>query len=402
VTPGGFSESRLGRIREAMGGYVERGEVPGVVTLVSRRGEVHVEALGRRRVGGDPVRRDTIFRISSMTKPIMAAATMILVEECKLRLDEPVNRLLPELADRRVLKRVDGPLDETVPARRPIRVADLLTFTMGFGIAISERPSPIEMAADELRLGQGIPSPSTPPGPDEWIGRLGTLPLMCQPGEAWIYNTGSDVQGVLVARAAGRPLESFLTERIFGPLGMKDTGFSVPASKQDRFVDQYRTNFRTGQVEVYDPAETGQWSRPPDFPSGAGGLVSTVDDYLAFSETMLNGGRSSGGERILSRPSVEMMTTDRLTPPQKAAALSLVPGFFEGHGWGLGMSVATARDGVLPAGTFGWSGGLGSLWNCDPREGMTTILMTQRAWNSPRPPNICLDFLESAYQAIDD
>ena len=237
---GGLSRARLARMHDVMAGYVERGEVPGLVTLVSRRGEVHVDAIGMKALGGsDPMRRDTIFRISSMTKPITAAATMILVEECKLRLDEPVDRLLPELADRKVLKRLDGPLDDTVPANRPITVRDLLTFRMGFGIIMAPPDTyPIQRAVSELLLGQGPPNPSTPPAPDEWIRRLGTLPLMHQPGEKWMYNTGSDVLGVLIARASGQPLETFLRERIFEPLGMKDTGFSVPAAKIDRLATE--------------------------------------------------------------------------------------------------------------------------------------------------------------------
>ncbi len=390
-------------MHDVMAGHVQRGDVPGLVTLVSRRGEVHVDAIGMKAVGGsDPIRRDTIFRISSMTKPITAAATMILVEERKVRLDEPVDRLLPELADRKVLKRLDGPLDDTVPTNRPITVRDLLTFRMGFGIVMAPPDTyPIQKAMSEQLLGQGPPSPSTPPAPDEWIRRLGTLPLMHQPGEKWMYNTGSDVLGVLIARASGQPLETFFRERIFEPLGMKDTGFSVPATKLDRLATSYWTNPETGALELYDEAEGGQWSRPPAFPSAGGGLVSTIDDYLAFGQMMLNKGKY-GSERVLSRPSVETMTTDQLTPEQKAVS-GLVPGYFDSHGWGFGVSVVTRRDDVAgPVGRFGWDGGLGTSWYSDPREGMVTILMTQRAWTSASPPGVCLDFWTSAYQAIDD
>src|SRR5438128_845933 len=225
MNSGGLSKTRLGRLHDVMAGYVERGEVPGLVALVSRRGEVHVEALGMKALGGgDPVGRDTIFRISSMTKPVTAVATMILVEECRLRLDDPVDRLLPELADRRVLTRLDAPLDDTEPARRPITVRDLLTFTMGFGLAFAPPGTmPIADALVGLRLGQGPPMPSVFPDPDEWLRRLGTLPLMHQPGERWRYNTGSDVLGVLIARAAGQPFDTFVRERIFEPLDMRDT-----------------------------------------------------------------------------------------------------------------------------------------------------------------------------------
>jgi CubicO group peptidase (beta-lactamase class C family) len=403
MSTGGLSKARLGRMHDVMVGHVERGEVPGIVTLVSRRGELHVDAIGMKAVGGSgPIRRDTIFRISSMTKPIAAAATMILVEECKLRLDEAVDRLLPELAGRKVLKRLDGPLDDTVPANRPITVRDLLTFRMGFGIVMAPPGTyPIQKAMSEQLLGQGPPAPSTPPAPDEWIRRLGTLPLMHQPGEKWMYNTGSDVLGVLIARASGQGLETFLHERMFEPLGMQDTGFSVPAAKLDRLATSYWSNPESGALELYDEADGGQWSRPPAFPSAGGGLVSTIDDYLAFGQMMLNRGKH-GSERILSRPSVETMTTDQLTSEQKAAS-GLVPGYFDSHGWGFGVSMVTRRDEVAgPVGRFGWDGGLGTSWYSDPREDMVTILMTQRAWTSPSPPDVCLDFWTSAYQAIDD
>jgi len=403
MSTGGLSRARLGRMHDVMTGYVERGEVPGLITLVSRRGEVHVDALGSLAYEhSDPIRRDTIFRISSMTKPITAVATMILVEECKVRLDEPVDRLLPELAGRQVLKSLDGPLDDTVPAKRPITVRDLLTFRMGFGQMMALPDAyPILKAANEQQIGMGPPSPDTLPAPDEWIRRLGQLPLMHQPGEKWMYNTGSDVLGVLIARASGQPFETFLRERVFEPLGMKDTAFSVPEHKLDRLATSYWTNFMNGKIEVYDNAEGGQWSRPPAFPSGAGGLVSTIDDYLAFGQMMLNNGKH-GSERILSRLSVETMTTDQLTPEQKAVS-GLVPGDFDSFGWGFGMSIVTRRDDIASVpGRYGWDGGMGTSWYSDPTEEMVTILMTQQSWTSPNPPNVCLDFWTSAYQAIDD
>jgi CubicO group peptidase (beta-lactamase class C family) len=402
MSTAGLSKARLRRMHNVMAGYVDRGEIPGLVTLVSRRGEVQVGALGAKAIGGDLVRRDTIFRIASMTKAITAAAAMILVEECKLRLDEPVDRLLPELANRKVLKRLDGPLDDTVPAIRPITVRDLLTFRMGHGMVMgSPEKYPIVLATDELQIGTGPPSPATTPAPDEWIRRLGTLPLMHQPGERWMYNTGSEVLGVLIARASGQPFDKFLRERIFDPLGMHDTGFSVPAAKIGRLATSYWTNFATGKLEVFDEAEGGQWSRPPAFPSGAAGLVSTIDDYHAFAQMMLNKGKHGIGS-ILSRPSVEVMTTDQLTDGQKAVS-GLSAGFFEGHGWGFGVSVVTKRVDIYgPIGKFGWDGGLGTSWYSDPQENMVTILLTQRAWTSPSPPNVCLDFWTLAYEAIDD
>jgi CubicO group peptidase (beta-lactamase class C family) len=401
MSTGGLSTARLGRMHDVMTGYVERGDVPGLVTLVSRRGEVHVDVIGTQAFKDpDPMRRDTIFRISSMTKPITAAATMILVEECKLRLDEPVDALLPELAERKVLKRLDGPLDDTVPARRPITVRDLLTFRMGFGMMMAPPDAyPILKAANVQQLGMGPPNPSTMPPPDEWMRRLGSLPLMYQPGEQWMYNTGSDVLGVLIARSSHQPLETFLHERLFEPLEMRDTGFSVPEVSLDRLATSYWTDPTSGKLSVYDEPRGGQWSRPPAFPSGAGGLVSTIDDYLAFGQMMLPLGKH-GNERILSRLSVELMTTDQLTPEQKAAP-SLVSGFLDGHGWGFGVSVITRRDDIAAVpGRYGWDGGLGTSWYSDPREDMVIILMTQSAWASPSPPNVY--FWTLAYQAIDD
>jgi CubicO group peptidase (beta-lactamase class C family) len=402
MSTGGLSKARVRRMHDVMAGFVERGEVPGLVTLVSRRGEVHVEAIGMQALGGrGPMRRDTIFRIASMTKPITAAATMILVEECKLRLDEPVDRLLPELANRKVLKRLDGPLDDTVPANRPITVRDLLTFRMGFGSVMAPPGTyPIQKAMSDLQIGgDGPPKPSMTPAPDEWIRRLGTLPLMHQPGEKWMYNTGSDVLGVLIARVSGQPFEAFLRERIFEPLGMKDSGFSVPSGNLDRLPGCYYGNPKTGALEIYDDARDSQWRRPPAFPSAAGGLVSTVDDYLAFCQMMLNKGRYARG-RILSRPSVELMTSDQLTPAQRVGAEI----FFGDHSsWGFGVEVIIQRDDLAAVpGRFGWNGGLGTSGYSDPREELVGILMTQRLMDSPQPPRVFVDFWTSAYQAIDD
>jgi len=399
----GLSKAGLSRMHDVMSGYVERGEVPGLITAVVRGGEVFIDAIGVREVDGSPVEQDTIFRISSLTKPITAVATMTCVEECLLRLDEPVDRLLPELADRVVLRRLDGPLDDTVPARRPITVRDLLTFRMGLGMIIAPPDQfPIQRAMTELCLGQGAPNPSLPPSPDEWIRRLGTVPLVQQPGEGWMYSTGSDVLGVLIARASGQPFEVFLRERVLGPLGMTDTDFSVPAAKLGRLAIGYQDGPAAGAFNVYDAGgAASQWSSPPRFPSGAGGLVSTVEDYLAFGQMMLRYGKHEH-VRMLSRPSVELMTADQLKPGQKANSGAFAD-YFGNHGWGLGLSVVTRRDEIgEPVGRFGWNGGLGSVWYADPREDLVTILMTGCAKVTLNPPPIYRDFWTLAYQAIDD
>ena len=389
---------RVDHLHDVLAGHVERGEVPGVVTLVSRRGEVQVDAIGMKAVGGrEPMRRDTIFRVASMTKPITAAATLILMEEGKLRLDEPVDSLLPELARRQVLKRIDGPLDDTGPALRPITVRDLLTFRLGFGLIGGTRDAyPILKAADELQIMTALPNPPTPHAPDEWMRRLGTLPLMHQPGERWMYHTGSDVLGVLIARASGQTLAAFFRERIFEPLGMKDTGFSVPAAERGRLAPAYRWNPESKTLQLYDGVADSAWSRPPAFASGGGGLVSTVDDYLAFGQMLLNGGRH-GNRRVLSRPSVEAMTTDQLTSAQKAVS-ELVPGFWKGRGWGFGVSLLPRRDDAAAVSArFGWDGGFGTSWCSDPEEGLVAVLMTQRL-GFPLTSEIRRDFWDAVDQ----
>ncbi|HTV52929.1 MAG TPA: serine hydrolase domain-containing protein [Steroidobacteraceae bacterium] len=402
MSSSGFSPPRLARLRQAMAAHLESGELPGIATLVGRGEERHVETLGVKAFGGgDAMRRDTIFRIASMTKPITAVAALILVEECKLRLDEPVDRLLPELANRRVLKRIDGPLEDTVPARRPITLRDLLTFRMGFGMTIGPpNATPIQKALTEAGI-MGL-RPSPPYSPDEWIRRLGTLPLMHQPGERWQYHTGSDVLGVLIARASGQPFDRFLAQRIFEPLGMKDTAFHVPAHKLERLASCYQSNPESGAVELLDEPRETTWARPPSFPAGGGGLVSTLDDYYAFGRMLLQGGRC-GSERILARPTVEAMTSDQLTSQQRAEAHWFTPDYFDSHGWGFGVATVIKRFSTAASvGQFGWGGAFGTTWFCDPREDLVAVLMIQRMALAPSPADIRQDFAVSVYQAIDD
>src|SRR3989441_2953207 len=265
------SQAGLDRLHEAMAARVAKGELPGIVMLVARNKDVHVDTIGVMAFGSaEPMRRDAIFRITSMTKPILATATMMLVDDGKLALEEPVDRLLPELAERKVLKRIDGPLDETVPARRRITVEDLLTFRMGHGLIFEptfDPPYPIVTAAKDLDLVMGPPDRRTPHAPDEWLRRFATLPLMYQPGERWQYNTGSLVLGVLVARASRMPLPDFFRTRIFEPLGMNDTGFSISAERSGRLPTQYMTNFQTGKMEQQTLTGPSVWTKPPVFPS---------------------------------------------------------------------------------------------------------------------------------------
>jgi CubicO group peptidase (beta-lactamase class C family) len=345
------------------------------------------------------MRRDTIFRVASITKPITAVAAMILIEESKLRLDDPVDPVLPELANRKVLRAIDGAIDDTVPANRPISVRDLLTFRLGHG-AVMVFPSkyPIQKAMEAAGVAPGFNLPSVPA--DELMKRYGSLPLLHQPGERWHYNSGSDILGILIERVSGKPLEAFFRERIFEPLGMKDTAFSVPETKIDRLATFYMGDPASGKLNVFDEARGGRFSRPAVFQSGAGGLVSTADDLLAFGRMMLGGGKF-GSARIISRLSVEVMTTDQLTPEQKAAS-PFFPGFWDNRGWGFGVSIITRRDDVSNVpGRYGWDGGYGTSWYVDPVEEMIGILLTQRLWDTTFL-SLHHDFWTSAYQAIDD
>ena len=371
------SQAGLGRLHDAMAARVAKGELPGMVTLVARGEDVHVDTIGTLAFGSsEPMRRDTIFRITSMTKPILALATMLLVEDGALALDEPVDRLLPELANREVLRRIDGPLDETVPARRAITVDDLLTFRMGQGLIMEptfDPPFPIVLAARDLQLVMGPPDPRTPLSPDEWMKRFATLPLMYQPGERWQYNTGSLVLGVLVARASGQPLADSLRARIFEPLGMKDTGFSISAEQSRRLPSNYMTDFQTGKMELQTASGPTVWTTPPAFPSGAAGLVSTIDDYVAFARLLLNGGMHKD-KRLVSERSVHLMTANHLTPEQMATGGPILGG----QGWGFLMAIATAPDEVSAVpGRYGWNGGYGTYWFNDPTRGLVAIAMTQ-------------------------
>jgi len=395
-----LSSDRLRRMADVLRRNVDAGDRPGIVALVAGGDDVHVECHGVQDTAkGAPMRRDTIFRVASLTKPVTAVAAMMLVEDATLRLDAPVDPWLPELASRRVLRTLESPLDDTVPANRPITVRDLLTMRGGFG-AIMAMPGtyPIQDAIADAGLGPGALPPAMPP--DEWLSRFSKLPLLHQPGERWMYDTGSLLLGVLVARASGMPLSRFFAERIFEPLAMADTGFYVPSEKMDRFAAAYSRD-DSGALAVFDPAAGGAWSSPPAFESGSGGLVSTVDDYLTFGRMLLSQGRY-GGKRLLSRVAVELMLTDHITTEQKAAS-PFFPGFWDTSGWGFGGGITTRRDGVGPSiGSYGWTGGLGTTWCIDPREGLVSMLFSQRLMTGPGDVGIYGDFFTLAYQAIED
>jgi CubicO group peptidase (beta-lactamase class C family) len=364
-------------------------EVPGLVALVAKRGEIEVVPLGTTQEHGTvPVQRDSIFRIASMSKPVTAAATMVLVDDGVLSLDTPVERWLPELANRRVLKRLDSELDDTVPVERAPTVRDLLTFTWGFGIPMAPPGTlPIQRALDQLKLCQKIPMPSDYAPPDEWVRQLATLPLMHQPGARWMYNTGSDVLSVLIARATNQPFETFLQDRIFAPLGMTDTAFYCPPPKRSRFTASYIVD--RDRLKLYDPVD-GEWSKPPPFPSGAAGLVSTVDDFHAFGAMLL-----ARGGKILSQQSATLMTSDQLTAAQRAASNDFV-NLFVDHSWGFGGEVVTGKDLSGSPGSYGWDGGLGSVFRVDPARQTVKVLLSNRSFVSPEPPAVMKDFWRAA------
>jgi CubicO group peptidase (beta-lactamase class C family) len=377
----------LAAVRAVAEKAVADGSVPGLVALVGHGHREHVEAAGQLTIGGAPVVRDSLFRIASMTKPVTGAATMALIEEGLIGLDEPVDRLLPELADRRVLRKIDGQLDDTVPANRAITTRDLLTFTFGFGFVMemfmAPEPLPVVVASDEAHLSTiGPPDRAIQPDQDTWIAGLGSLPLIAQPGERWMYNTGASVLGVLLSRAAGMSFGDVLRTRIFEPLGMTQTAFW--ASDPDRLAAAYRPS--ADGLERWD-APDGLYSRPPAFEDGAGGLVSTADDMLAFARMFLR-----GGDPVLSAESVRAMTTDQLTPEQKARG-GLGPDFFTGQSWSYCQAVEDS-------GAFGWTGGFGTSWRVDPARDLVVILLTQRMFQGPDDDEMHRAIQTAAYSAL--
>lgn len=367
-------------LRDILERHVSSGSLPGAVGLVARGDRVEVAAVGSTDVEGTaPMVRDSIFRIASMTKPVTAVAVMTLVEEGLLALEDEIAPWLPELASPLVARTPASPLDDLVPAERPITVFDLLTSRAGYGFPSDFSLPAVGPLVSEVK--QGPPQPQHLPGPDEWLKTLAAVPMLYQPGEAFLYNTCSDILGVLIARVSGQSLPEFMAERIFEPLGMADTGFSVPAGDLGRFTSLYRGG--DGGLALAD-APHGQWSSLPAFPSGAGGLVSTADDWWAFARMLLAQGALDGDRgRLLSAVSVRKVTTDWLTPAQRAAGEL----FLEGQGWGFGGSVdVVARDPWNVPGRYGWIGGTGTAGHVTPATGAVSILLTQVEMDSPTPP----------------
>jgi CubicO group peptidase (beta-lactamase class C family) len=393
-----FSDHGLKRLHQTMSTFVASGERPGLVTLLSRNGETHVDAIGMQEFAGGPAMcRDTIFRIASITKPITGAVAMSLIEDGKLALDEPIDRLIPELANRRVLKRLDGPLDDTVPAKRPILVSDLLTMRLGMGAIMAPGNYPIMTAMMQSGVFTPFKMP-TATSSDEWIARLAALPLMDQPGEVWRYDTSMTLLGALIERAAGKPMGAVFQERIFDPVGMKDTGFVMPPDKLHRLPVAYQMNQQTGKLEVWDPSgEPSFFAKPHGFPGAHGGLVSTVDDYAAFARMMLNKGKF-GSRQVLSAESVKATMTDQLSQDVKARSL-FIPGFWDLRGWGYALSIIRKSEPGEPRGC-GWDGGYGTVANWDTTTGTIVLLFSQRLVEGPTYSDIFRKFFSEAYAAL--
>ena len=359
-------------LHERLQPFLANGRYAGIAALVWHEGRVvFLDTSGwRDREAGLPVERDTIFRLASMTKPITSATAMMLVEEGLLDLDAPIARWLPEAEELTVLRTPQSPLDDVTPAERQPSLFDLMTHTAGFAWG-KGLDLPICRAMDEAT---GT-TPFVPHDSDTLVQRVCALPLICQPGTRWHYSNGSDLLGVIVARAVGRALPEVLRARIFEPLGMKDTGFHVPAGDIARFSTGYGRD-EQGKLFVHDDRLTGFWTRPPVFPAGGGGLVSTLNDYLAFARMLLDGG-TAWGRRLLSPDSVALMTSNRLRPDQMQA-LDPAVDFLRGQGFGLGLSVTlNAAPGHRAPGSFSWPGGYGTTWFADPRNGIVAVLMTQ-------------------------
>ena len=392
----GLSAERLRRLGAAVGGHIERGELAGAVALVARRGRVaHLEALGR--VDGEaeaavPMRTDSLFGIASMTKPITSVAVMMLYEEDRFQLDDPVSRFIPEFAEMEVLvveEGHEGPEAPytTVPAERQITIRDLLRHTSGLIYDFTD-PGPLgKLYREALQPEEGATLA-------DFVGQLAELPLARQPGSGFVYGVSTDVLGSVVEVVAGQPFDRFLEERIFKPLGMVDTAFWVPPEKVERMTTLYALG-EDGKVHPGVRPYFRGYREPPSLPAGGAGLVSTAADYARFLQMLLNGGRLDG-VRLLSRKSIELMTTGHLGEMRKQ-------GFFPGYDFGLGFAVRvdlgeSAKLGSV--GEYAWSGIFNTFFFVDPEEEMFAILLTQTS------PFGHLDlgerFKKLVYQAIDD
>jgi CubicO group peptidase (beta-lactamase class C family) len=369
----GFDPARLAEVGPALQEFVDRGELAGVVTLTSRGGEiVQAEALGWCDIESNaPMRSDTLFRIASMTKPITSVAALMLIEEGRMTLDDPIARWVPELANARVLRDPAGPLHDTVPAQRAITIEDLLTHRSGIAYAFFSEGQ--LKPAYERTLGDPAMNRSTP---DQWLAALGTLPLAYQPGERFHYGHSTDVLGFLVGRVEGKPFRQVLHERIFGPLGMADTDFWLPHDKRSRLASLYRYDEAAGGLAKVEPE---MYDSPPAYTPGGGGLISSASDYHRFARMLLDEGACDGG-RLLRPETVRLMRTNRLTPAQREVPFAGMP-LWQKSGFGLGLSIAEDPiDNPYACGAPGsitWPGIFGTWWQADPVHDLIMIYLIQ-------------------------
>jgi CubicO group peptidase (beta-lactamase class C family) len=377
TNPKGFSAEGLAKIAPTLQPIADAGDLSGFVTLLYRHGEIaQLNTIGHRDLEKKlPMERDTLFRIASMTKPVTSVAALMLLEEGKFRLDDPISKFAPEFKTMRVLKDAQGALDQTVPAAREITFDDLFTHRSGLAYGFSSL-GPIAHEYQRV-LGDVLNNDMTP---DVWMKALASMPLLYQPGERFHYSHATDVLGFLVGRIAGMPFRDFLVQRIFKPLGMVDTDFYVPKDKRGRAAVVYRMN---NEKNVLEPLPFKQYDSPPNFCGGGGGLISTVDDYLKFARMMLSKGELNGA-RLLKSATVELMCTNRLTPAQRAIPfLGSIP-MWDGMGFGLGVSVIDAPDklgflGMGGVGSFGWPGAFGTWWQADPANDLIMIYLIQNS-----------------------
>jgi CubicO group peptidase (beta-lactamase class C family) len=357
-------------VSESLDALVDAGRLTGYVCGVRQGGRTRLAAGGARSVDGPALEPDTVFPLSSNTKPVGGVLAMRLVELGVLGIDDPVATHLPELADPRVLADPGGPIDRTVPAERPITLRHLLTMTAGFGWA--GEGSPLAGAMSERQVG---PGPYAPPmAPDEYLRQLGVLPLADQPGHGWLYHTSSDVLGVLLARATGASVSQLVAEHLTEPLGLADCGFSADPG---RMPTSYGMG-PDGELRALDTRD--RFDHPPRFESLACGLASTVSDYLAILDVLIDGGTVLGAEHV------DTMTTDQLTPHQRAAAEGII-----GPGCGYGVQVEVRPDGVV-----GWAGGLGTIGYVDRHTGRCAAVFTTQSYDVPGTE----DALDSVWELL--
>lgn len=391
----GFSAERLERIPRHFQQYIDAQKVAGFVTLIARNGRiVDRRVLGRMDLEtGRPMREDAIFRIYSMSKPIAAVALMMLHEEGRFRLSDPVSRFLPELGGLKVLVVDENGEERLEDATRDPTIAEVLGHTAGFGYGLAPE-HPVEKMYVESKVLDDEASLS------EMIARVGTLPLRFQPGTSWSYSVANDIQGRLVEVISGTTFDRFLDERLFGPLDMRDTGFTVPPEDVERFTTNYQVEPEGGMTPIDLPAESlyveGRGKR---LFSGGGGLVSTARDYLRFAQMLANGGELDG-VRILSRKTIELMTTNHLPEgvDMRIAMRAMFPGV--GYGLGFGVLLDRARAGqTASVGTYWWGGAANTSFWVDPVENIVGVIMTQRF---PGDQAFGPELQTLTYQALDD